>query len=158
MQSLPLNPSRFEYAERQERLEAYAKWLQRYRWRYWVVLTFDRDDFEPSAETSERRFLRWIEAIEERDGRPVGWFFLTHRGRLGRRHIHALVDTRAKPGRVLRSLWRYGYTEVERLDYARRGTRYLARIMAFEDDQAEYRFSDRLRLRKKKLVERKASR
>jgi hypothetical protein len=72
-----------------ELTEAYAEWLARYEWDWFVTLKFNGN---PSRHRADKLFRAWVSEIELSNQHPIRWARVAERGAFGDHlHFHVLV-------------------------------------------------------------------
>jgi len=134
--------------------EAWAQFLGRVPWRYFVTLTFSpRKVSMIRKAVADKEARAWTSLIERMMRRPVGWLYSLERDRGGRWHSHVLVtsDVRKRAVSAADAVWtiRNGRTHVETVWaghgavlYTTKDSRRDAEIVPSPD---LYRYLDRLR-------------
>lgn len=102
---------------RQALQRAWADFLGRFEWQWFVTLTFDpRRAFPAGHRKADREAFWWCGQVEHLLRRPVAWVYAPERGPTGQWHVHALFLGIGAPEewRAPRALWtaRNGYLDV----------------------------------------------
>lgn len=106
---------------------AWADHLARFRWAFFCTMTFR---VSLSEERAMERTRVWVRRLEQRNQGGVQAFVATERGRLGRVHVHALVDADGLTCREVKAAWTNGHSQVRRFDPDLDGAAYVAQAAA----------------------------
>lgn len=71
---------------------AWAEFLGRFPWQWFVTLTFDpRRSFPVGHKAADREAYWWCSQVEHLLRRPVAWVYAPERGATGTWHVHVLL-------------------------------------------------------------------
>ncbi len=144
-----------ERKARQSIPEAWGAYLSEFEWSHWTTLTFrpyERPESPglgptrplrlrpgPPPDFARRAFAGFIRHLEQQAHQPLAWFRGDELGeRLGRLHLHALVDgTAGLLPATLAATWPCGFTRIEvydpKLGAAHYLTKYAVKTLADYD-------------------------
>ena len=128
-----------EIARRRGVLQAWVDHLSRIDWTHWCTLTTSRAIGPEDFAVRVRGFARRVERYGHG---PVGWFFVSERGELGRWHAHLLlVGTGAVSDGQIQAAWR-GRIFADPYENGGGADRYTVKYHLGGEGESE--FSDRL--------------
>jgi hypothetical protein len=114
----------------------WGQYLHSFHWHHYATLTMRRECGETFLTQEFKRYIRCLEYLAKN---AVGWWMVVEQGKLGRKHIHALLsNTRHLSNQKLKDAWQLGHAQIHPYNTEQGAAYYVAKHLTSDETLSDF--------------------